>query len=137
MPESLKAPLKEIEYQINRYFKRYNGEPREGDFELNFLTSQIPHAMLTELGQCYLGKINLYKEDIKPHKLTKYETDNQVNLYNFSFDFCIPVYDPVIEKMINDRANFTGHYNGSSDMKKIKTIHKRINELKGVVLVWS
>ena len=126
-----------LEKEADKILKLYNGNPPEADYDLNSNSSQIPYAMLQESGECWLGKINLYNEDEKPFKLTQYKADGKTNLYNFSFDFCIPVHDPVLEQMIHDRATYTGPYSGKEDMKRIKAIYDRIEELKGHILAWS
>ena len=135
---SYKRPsLEELNRRTDIYFEINGGTPKENDFEINQISSDIPCAMLQEYGECWLGKINLYSGDPLPFKLTRYKADGTVNLCNFSFDFCIPKHDTILEKMINDRATYTGRYSGVEDMKKIKAIFKRIEELKGMNLIWS
>lgn len=129
--------LDTLEKESDQIFNIYGGQPPEACDDLNSNSSKIPYAMLKESGECWLGKVNLYSEDPLPFKLTKYEANGKVNLYNFSFDFCIPVHDPVLERMINERATCTLRYSGDRDMKRIKAIYDRIEELKGHILAWS
>jgi hypothetical protein len=129
--------LEELEKKSDHIFKLYEGQPPEADYDLNSNSSQIPFAMLKEFGECWLGKVNLYSDDILPFKLTQYKADGKVNLYNFSFDYCIPKHDPILEKMIHDRATCTLPYSGKRDMARIKAIYDRIEKLKGHLLAWS
>jgi len=129
--------LEELEKKSDQIFEVYEGQPPEANEDLNSNSSQIPFAMLKESGECWLGKVNLYSEKDIPFKLTQYKADGKVNLYNFSFDFCIPIHDPILEKMINDRATCTDPYSMKKDMAKIKTIYDRIEELNGHILAWS
>lgn len=129
--------LETLEKESDQIFKLYNNQPPEACDELNSKSNQIPFAMLKEFGQCWLGKINLHPEDKLPFKLTQYKADGKISLYNFSFDYCIPIHDPVLEQMIHDRATYTGPYSGKEDMKRLKAIYNRIEELKGHLLAWS
>jgi len=130
--------LEQLEKDTNAYLNRYDGQPVEKDMSINNISSSIPYAMYKEHGSCWLGKINLYPEDVKPFKLLQYKfpVPKETSLFNFSFDFCIPVHNTELEQMINDRATCTEPYSGKKDQERLQKIFDRIEELNGIHLIW-
>lgn len=125
--------LKKLQLDVINYLK-INGTPTEFDMSINDISRDIIIAMNKEKEECWLGKINLNDDKDKPFTLTKY-IPGKTELYNFEYDFCLPVYDLVIEQMINDRDK--AQYNDKKDWERICAITDRMESLNGISLLWA
>jgi hypothetical protein len=89
--------------------------------------------MAEENGEAWLGKINLYDEDKGKPILWKWDGSL---VRNFSCAFVIPAYDANLERMIRERDE--SEYTGCrDDLRRIRDINRRIDNLGGVNLVWT
>ena len=57
-------------------------------------------------------------------------------VYNFEYDFCLPVNDDIIQYMIQDRDR-TPYTGTTDDYKRLDNIQNRIDELGGELLFRS
>jgi len=139
--------LKELKKETTEYLMIHEGTTSEFDMSINDISRQKADAMKKEYGKCFVGKINLYGDERKKeYKLTEYIAgerpfkdlkENECNfIYNFEYDFCIPVYDKELETMINDRDK-TPYTGSKPDSDMIEAITNRIEQLKGVHLFWA
>lgn len=132
--ELWKPTLKECSKKTTEYLVTHEGLTSEFDQSINDISRETIKAMKRESGVCYLGKINLYDDDRKkPYKLTEYTGQR---IYNFEYCFCLPCYDEVIERMIEerDKAPYTGT---AEDCRRVEAIADRVQQIGGKHLFWS
>ena len=118
-------------------FRRAGGMgswPTEFDQDLNLITIEKIKlfSQLNNNGQCYLGKVNRYREDKGKPYLMPYDGQQ---VYNFEYGFMIPVYDEKLSELIRDRehAEYTGT---KEDYRRVTEIMDRIQALGGIHLFW-
>lgn len=124
--------LAQCQKETNEYFLIY-GQPTEEDMTINDVSRKTIRAMHNDKGACWLGNINLHKENPRPFKLTQWTLETRV--YNFQYDFILPKHDPIIETMINERDN--APYNAKNDCASVTEIMDRVTELGGIFLYWA
>lgn len=98
----------------------------EGAEDLNDANRRAILSMQAAYGGVYLGKINP-KENEKFGGIELY-TDQR--LYNFCCDFCIPAPDRIVIDLIQK-------WNTTPNLRVLHAIYNRIEELNGIVFVWS
>lgn len=108
--------------QAEQRYLGYWGRPTEVDFTINDLNRELIAALAKEHPTVLLGRFN-------STKLTPYT--GQV-VYNFDFQFCVPVADdPRLSKLLQAR-------NSSSDpLKCLDAIMNWIEALDGHLLAWA
>jgi len=112
-----------------------DGWPVEADERLNDSCRGVIEAMAEELGECWLGSINLYGEErhgAKPY-IWKWTGDL---VRNFECSFVVPAYDAELERLIRERddAPYTG---ARDDAARIGVIMDRIAAVGGAHLYWT
>jgi len=107
--------------------------PAEADDVLNDTNRELIAAMKEHHGTCWLGKINLYKEDDRGCVI--WEWDGEL-VYNWGASFVVPAFDEELRRLIifRDAVPYVGTAN---DYEWVKAIHDRIEELGGHHFVWS
>ena len=106
---------------------------READDENNNLSRDIIKAFKEENGHCYMGKITLdgqKRRDIIDGKIPCYEEYTVQRIYNFGCDFIISEADNKLAQMIKE-------WNTNWKANQLEEIQKRIDELKGIYIIWS
>ncbi len=129
----------EVKADISGCIQRGEHEMEAGypyENPLNDLQRELIAAYAAEHGgEAWLGEVNLYceKGQEPEHVITKWDGDL---VLNFGARFVLPAYDEALNRMILDRhrAPYTGT---SADYERIKSIHARIYELKGELLIWN
>ena len=125
--------MNELKQESTDYIIENKGTS-EFDMSINDISRMQIEAMKREIGQCWLGKINLYGDERKKeYHLIPYSGQM---VYNFEYDFCLPVNDDIIQYMIQDRDR-TLYTGTTDDYKRIDKIQNRIDELGGELLFRS
>lgn len=125
--------LKQLSNDTFNYLNINQGV-NEFDKSINDISREMIFAMKQEKGTCFLGKINLYGEESKEeYKLVEF-TGQQI--FNFSYEFCLPCYDTELENMIRERdeAEYDSY---EKDFARVTAITERIYKLGGRNLFWS
>ena len=107
----------------------------ESDETYNNLNREVIAAYRVHYGAAYLGSVNYYGEQqqrIAAGTESIYEVYNGQPLCNFCCSFCVPLPDPVLEKLIRRWNNALL----PRDATLVKAIMKRISQLEGLNLVW-
>ena len=128
--------LKELDKETGEYLKLHWSEGGTSEFDMSI--NDISRAKIEEASkiwpEVYLGKVNLYGDERqKTYEMVKY-TGQKV--YNFEYSFIVPVKDPELEKMIDnrDKSVYTGT---SADYIMIKEIHAKMESIGGINLIWA
>ena len=125
--------MNELKQESTEYFIENKGTS-EFDMSINDISRMQIEAMKREIGQCWLGKINLYGDERKKeYHLIPYIGQM---VYNFDYDFCLPFNDDIIQYMIQDRDR-TPYTGAIDDYKRLNKIQNRIDELGGELLFRS
>ena len=119
--------LKNILEKENKYFNR-GFIPLEYDQELNDLQREKIKTFYKQHKKIWLGNINSYQD--KP-VLKEYKGEK---IYNFEYDFVIPVFDKQLIDMITDYQNTK--YDLKVIAEKIDQIFNRVKKLNGLTLYW-
>ncbi len=126
--------LTELDKQTGEYLYNNEGWTNEFDKSINDISRAKIEAALTEWGQVWLGNIKLYDEARKqPYQLVRWYGEK---VYNFGYDFIIPVNDSLLVELIDNRDK-SEYTTSANDFKMIEAIFARIEELKGVHLIWA
>lgn len=127
--------LKELNTASINYLRKHwdNGGTSEFDFSINDISRAKIDAIKDEFGDCYLFKINRYDGDEDKPFIVRYVGQK---VYNFEYSGAIPVDDEKMLELLKDYAENSGFKEGKM-MNKIEAIYNRIEELKGVSLIWS
>lgn len=108
--------------------------PPEAHEGLNQANRTLILAMHEELGQAWLGKINLHSDEDRRRIMWQYDPAEPI--YNFGASFVVPMCDAELERLIRERDQ--APYEGTKkDYERVETIMARITELGGHHLVWS
>lgn len=110
-----------------------DGWPCEADEALNNSCRGVVDAMAEEHGSCWLGKINLYREDRGRPCLWKW---NGELVLNFSCAFVLPDYDAELEQLILTRSD-APYTTSADDLERINLITERIRAVGGMMLFWT
>lgn len=105
----------------------------EADDEINDASRNVVQAFQDEHGEAWLGLINVYSSDKGKPVLWKW--DGSLVL-NFSAGFVVPKYDADLERLIHDRHS-PGEYSAKKNRSTLEAITIRIEELGGVLLLWT
>lgn len=100
---------------------------------LNDFNRKIASAMQSENEHCYIGKISFYgeeKQDIITGQRSIYTTYIGQYICDFSYDFCVPVPDEVLEEMIQQ-------WNRGGSANLLIWITNRIDSIGGYHMVWT
>lgn len=128
--EDAKAVLShEVTKQLNE-----QGCLNESDNNVNDASRDVIASMYEEHGSCWLGRINLYRDDPDQRVLVKYDPNETV--LNFACSFVIPVYNKKLVELIEARHN-TPYTTASNDYKLITAIMEHIETLDGVSIFWT
>lgn len=119
---------KNLTNEVARAIQEGEGCIPEADSRVNAASRKVIQVF-HKTGETWLGKINAYSEMIKRDTfLWKYEG---AEIFNFYADFVLPQYDKELEQLLRER------HEGNLSLKTLVKIHKRIESIKGVVLLWS
>lgn len=127
--------LKALKAETFEILRNSRGCPNElYDMELNDISCQaiIAYANIYEGQTCYLGKVNRYSEDKGKPYLVPYSGQQ---VFNFEYNFMIPVYDARLINLIADRDE-TEYTGTREDFVLVTEIMDRIEGLKGIHLFW-
>jgi hypothetical protein len=111
----------------------FYGELGEAHAPTNDRSREIVRLFHERFGECWLGKVNIYKNMPIP-PVWKYDPEEM--LYNFGADFVLPCYDAELERMIMERHN-TPYTGTKADFPLVDAIYNRIAELGGAELHWA
>ena len=128
------ARLDALSVATGRYLQQNQGTS-EFDHSVNDISRLEITSAFVSWGEVWLGKVNLYGDERKvDYKLERYE-DGQA-IYNFSYGFIVPCSDKILEGMINarDKSDYTSAQN---DSFLVDTIHDRVLEIGGILLIWA
>lgn len=105
----------------------------EADDDFNKLNIRIVQAIKKHYGKAYIGKINYYgnqRAGIVNGTMEVYEEYHGQKLFTGCCDFCVPVKNETLEKMIR-------HWNQNADGFKLENIINRIHVLDGEYIFWT
>ena len=126
--------LVELEKQTGEYLYNNEGWTNKFDMSINDISRAKIESALVEWGEVWLGNVNLYDDARKhPYQLVKWYGEK---VYTFGYHFIVPVNDSILTELI-DKRDKSEYTNGTDDMKMIDAIFARIEELKGVSLIWA
>jgi hypothetical protein len=121
--------------ELARSIRVGGGTPIEADEDLNDSCRALVSALKELHGECWLGKINLSKEDRQRPNAAIWKWDGDT-VYNFGADFVVPSYDKELEELILGRLMAT--YAGMRvDRERVAGIMHRVKVLGGYTLNWS
>lgn len=106
---------------------------QESDDYNNDLNRAIIKAFTEENGSGYMGNINFYGQkwdDLIQGKISCYEKYTGQNIYNFACAFIVSKADEELKNMIKE-------WNDGGDSSLVDRIYNRIEELNGMVFIWS
>lgn len=111
---------------------------REGDEIYNKLTQMIITAFSKVHPKSYLGNINLYgieHEDVANGKAQALKEYHGEKVYNFSYDFIVPVKDQTLEELLHAYNQVWAKETSVIDL--LDAIIKRVYEIGGELLLWK
>ena len=106
---------------------------QEADDTHNDMNRNIIAEYKKEHGQCFMGLINCKdseKESLIQGTTTCYTEYTGQKVYNFGCDFIVPCEDEGLNDLIVS-------WNLTKNSSLLPLIHKRIEQLDGVLLIWS
>jgi len=131
---------KALTREFMRGTREGGGWPVECDEGLNNASREVVTAMAEDLGEVWLGCVNLYD-----HARVKNGGGRDADIMwkwdgslvrNFSCTFVAPAFDVELVALI--RARDVGPYTtAADDAAKIETIHERLRTIGGVHLFWT
>ena len=111
--------IREVLAAQERYWRCYGG-PSEEDHSLNNMNRDLIEAMNGYYGQVYVGSIMV---------ILFWHNTNGEKIYNFAYDFCVPQYDAELETLLRQ-------WKAKHKVCQLESIHARIRELNGHLLIW-
>lgn len=129
------STLKQLKSESYDHIRSIGGylNLQESDNYNNGLNRKQIEAFKDEFGAAYLGKVNYYDNErqgvIKGTVpvLTEYKGET---VFTFSCSFCVPCRDEQLEDSIR-------RWNKSSSSATIDEIFDRVEELGGILLIWT
>lgn len=114
-------------------FVEVDGCLPESDDETNDLSRQVIAEMHQQHGECWLGRVNLYKGHDQTI-MRKYNPTEPVG--NFSCSFVIPKYDAELEGLIRERS-ITPYTSTADDSVLVGNIFNRLSAIGGRSVFWT
>lgn len=129
------STLKQLKSESYDHIRSIGGylNLQESDGYNNGLNRKQIDAFKNEFGSAYLGKVNYYDDErqgiIKGTVSVLTEYTGQ-DIYTFSCSFCVPCRDAQLENSIRN-------WNKSSSLATVDEIFDRVEELGGILLIWT
>ena len=129
------STLKQLKSESYDHIRSIGGylNLQESDDYNNGLNRKQIEAFKNEFGSAYLGNVNYYDDErqevikgVVP-VLTEYTGQD---IYTFSCSFCVPCRDELLEDSIR-------RWNKSSSLATVDEIFDRVEELGGILLIWT
>jgi hypothetical protein len=107
----------------------------EADERVNAGSRRKIANLARKCGEVWLGKINVSSHELEKKFLWKWDGGL---VRNFEACLVVPTYDDILERMIIERNMPDGReYSPELNGRQVDAIVQRVEELGGILLVWS